>query len=219
MKILFILTITLSCFSVFSADTVEPFELGFSDFEYYTGVSDISNSNKNYSHEITIGAGITERFSSTFNVGVEKSGEVIGNFYSLGLFLNVFSSEHFDLDIYSDIDSEYCFTLGSELNFDLKDDLALAGLYIRSEVIYLNQINEYTILLGAYYTFLYNLQFLLEFDTAIPRDEDFNIGVLAFGINYGIIENIEIITEFALDIPQKDEEITYSFSLGFISTI
>ena len=92
MKILLIFIITASCFSLFGADTTETFELGYSDFEYYTGASNLNNNDKAYSHEITIGAGITNKLSSTFSIGVEKDGEIIANSYSFGLFSTVFDS-------------------------------------------------------------------------------------------------------------------------------
>ena len=218
MKILLIFIMIATCFSIFGADTTETFELGFSDFEYYTGVSNLKSDDKVYSHEITIGAGITNKLSSTFSIGVEKDGEVIANSYSFGLFSTIFDSKYFDFDLYTNIDNSYSFTLGTELNFDIKDNLALAGIYLRSELIYLNEISDYTIVIGSYYT-LKELQFLLEFDMTIPENEDFNIAALVFGINYGIVNNIELITDFSLDIPQNDEEINYSFSIGFISTI
>jgi hypothetical protein len=218
-KFFLVLVVFLFSFNIYSRDTLETFDIGFTDFEYYHSTSNLSKDKKVYSNEVHFGIGITSMFSAHYGVITEKSNDVVDLVNSFGFLLTPLNTEHFDIDVYLDLDSGYTTLIGFEFNYDLKDDLALAGLYFRPEIILNNGYNGYNLVFGSYYTFLEDMQLLLEFDVNQPSEEDFNIGGITIGFNYSFLEKLELITEFNIDIPQNNEEVNYSLMLGFLATL
>jgi len=219
MKSLIILLLFVFSLGIYGADTTETFGLGFTDFECYHTSSSLNKDNKVYTNEVTVGIGVTHMFAATLGASSEKTDGKVSNGYNLGFFINTFDSEHFDFDLYSSVDNSYAMSFGFELNLDLKDELELAGFYLRGELSHLDENNDYSLLFGTYYSFMEDFQALLQFDIAIPENDDFNIGGLTFGLNYTLSSKIEIISEFTLDIPQDDEKMDYAFMIGFLSTL
>jgi len=218
MKFLIIFLFIIS-FSIYGADTTETFGLGFTDFECYHTSSSLNKNNKVYTNQATVGIGITHMFSASFQASSEKTNGEVSTGYGLGFFINTFDTEHFDFDLYTYLDNSYAKTFGFELNLDLKDELELAGLYLRTELSHFEETIDYSLVFGAYYSFLEDFQALLQFDMSIPESDDFNIGGLTLGLNYTLSDKLEIISEFSLDIPQDDEKTDYALMIGFLSTL
>lgn len=219
MRVLFVSLVFILSFELYSADTTETFELGFSDYEYYYEISNLKANKKTFSHEFTIGAGITNSLASTFTIGAEKFDNLSELNYAFGLFFNVFESRYVDFDLYTSMDNLFELALGFELNLDLKDNLELAGFYLRTEASIIEEIEAYYFTFGGYYSFIKNAQLLLEFDLAVPTKGNLDIGGLAFGLNYAFSDRFELITNLGIDIPQSEENLDFSFTIGFISTL
>ena len=91
--------------TVFALDTTEPFDLGFSDFELYSGVGGIGQASgeRILNVEGVIGVGLTEALSSSFNYGLNSDERLAnsGNNFGLGLFWTPLDLEIFDLDLFA----------------------------------------------------------------------------------------------------------------------
>ncbi len=206
--------------NLFAVDTIETFDLGFTDFEYYHKTSNLSEDNKIFTNEIHIGMGITSIFSAHVGISSEKfSSNTAITSNSFGFIFTPLDTTHVDIDFYGELDNSYNSLIGLELNYDLKDDLQLAGFYLDSELNFNNGYNGYSFLFGSYYSLLDNLQLLIQLDISKNNNENLNIGALAFGANYQLYDTIELITEFSIDIPQNDEKTGYSVMLGFLATL
>lgn len=215
-----ILILTLITVNIFTLDTIETFDLGFTDFEYYNRTSDLTKNNKTFTNEIHIGAGITPVFSSHISLSSEKTDNYLPvTSYSFGFILTVLNTKNTDIDFYGELDSSYNTLIGLELNYDLEDELKYLGFYLRPEIEFNNDYKIYKLLLGTYYSLNTSIQLLAEFDVYKIDSQNLETGNIAFGINYTLYDSIELINEFSIDIPHEDETTSYSVMIGFLATL
>ncbi|RJO66186.1 MAG: hypothetical protein C4523_13995 [Myxococcales bacterium] len=130
-------------FPASAADTLEPFDVGATDFEFYAGAAGLGNDKYESSvfGEFALGYGLTERLSGYV------AGSAVGNEYfrqgegslAFGLYGTPLDTDHVDLDLILDLGisgaglTDFGVTPGVELNFDLAPDLALWGVYLLIE--------------------------------------------------------------------------------------
>lgn len=238
-----LITALFIVFNLSAADTVETFDSGASNFEFYLGYGGIGlDKNQGaFSAEAVAGFGITERFSALISLSGEANeyfANGSGN-AGFGIFGTVVDTDFFDLDLMfnSGIGFNY-FGLapGIEVNIDFKPDLALAGIYFRAEQLFEGR-DESTennekyafaaqtgITAGFYYSINESHQILLEYDMSFPNNPEkgeskHEIGGIALGYNAMITENIELISQIYYDIPQNDEKHSAGLSVGIIATL
>jgi hypothetical protein len=125
------------------ADTIETYDAGAVDFEFYLGGDglNLDQYEKTVFAEALVGYGIIDRFSGYVLLGAESDEYLTlgtGGF-AAGLFGTPLDSKHVDLDLLLDASlageglTEFAITPGLELNIDLAPDLAVWGVYARIE--------------------------------------------------------------------------------------
>jgi hypothetical protein len=225
-----------------AADTVEIFDKGPSDAEFYVGLDGLKAGSKPGVYgEYLAGFGLVERLSAYLTSTVALDGAVSAGF-GAGIFGTPVDRDHFDLDLALDVGSEgpglEGFSIGPalEMNFDLEPDLALFGAYLRAGT----SIEAYKLssrpheghrptlalvtAVGAYLTLAERHQILLELDAAfhpLPRGEDraVEVGGAALGYNVALGPVVELITEVFVDIPMKGESLSAGLMVGVILTL
>lgn len=199
--------------------------------------------------EALAGFGFQERWSGYLTLGSAANDRFSGatGEFGLGTFATVLDSDHLDLDLF--LGSTYgeatmAVAPAFELNLDARPDLAAYGMYLRgaevlngrdaalddSSATETEEQHEFTpsteLTLGAYLTIKEGQQLLLEYDMAFhhgdlgpeppPRNE---VGGLVLGYNRQVLDNIELVTQAGLDIPNKGEKASGSVSVGIIATM
>ncbi|HSW59609.1 MAG TPA: hypothetical protein VLJ60_02355 [bacterium] len=240
---LFSIIVIFTMLNLSAADTVETFDPGASNFEFYVGYDGIGldKNQGSFSAEAVAGFGITERFSALISLSGE-SNEYFANGSGnagFGIFGTVVDTDFFDFDLFlnSGIGTDsFSLAPAIEINIDFKPDLELAGLYFRIEEVFAGRDEstddkekyafaaETGLTAGFYYSINEKHQLLLEYDMALLNnpagDEDtVNIGGIALGYNAMIHENIELISQVYYDIPQNDEKHSFGVSVGIIATL
>lgn len=211
-------------------DTTEPFDIGFTDNEMYAGFSGagLGQGERGLAWEHLIGVGITDRFSSMFFYSLE-SNEYLANKVGevgAGLFFTILDKEIFDLDVMASITSQGALGIATELNLDFSK----MGIQLTiEEGIENNGSNENQLLFNTvlaplfYFSLTESFQLLTALDFAFFHNGDdagtTEIGGAGLGLNVGVNEAIELITEVNFDIPQEEEQFSTGFSVGFIATL
>lgn len=213
--------------AVLALDTTEPFEVGLTDVETYVGFGGIglAKGEKGFSSEHVLGAGITDKLSTTLVVGFE-SDEYFGNgsaAIGLGLYYNVTESDKFGFDLMSSLTFNEGFALGGEFNFYFEK----VGFQLSLEESLFNNGAEKIGFATAFAPLVhFNLsdeaQILTAVDFAIDHSADessMEIGALGLGFNKVLSDAVELITEVSYDIPQDDEKGSLGISIGFVATV
>jgi hypothetical protein len=230
-----------------AADTVETWDMGATDVDFYTGFDGIGerSTNRTVYSDIMLGYGIIDRLSAyvgTTLQGNEFFGDSQARIY-LGVFGTSVDTDHFNLDLFLDISaggpalSEFRVAPAVELNYDLDSELRSWGAYLQlgMPVYGVNRVldtsddveysREFSIEIkpGIYLTLAERHQILFEYDmTYYSRSEDghpVDIGGVALGYNVKLSEGIEMINQVYLNVPQQDEAVTAGLMTGFIATL
>jgi hypothetical protein len=243
--LLLLLLLTATAQRAYAVDTTETYDVGATDFEFYLGFDGIGRKKheKEVSIEALAGFGFIDRFSGYVTIaGASNEYFTEGtNEVSAGIFGTPLDTDHVDLDILFNggaAADEFEVTPGLELNLDLKPDLALAGLYFRIEETLSGRSKEtkdelnpkYAFapqtgaVIGIYWTVVPDNQILLEYDLGIshnpPSDErKFENGGIALGYNAMVVDDLELLSQLYLDIPQKGEKTSVGLMVGLISTM
>lgn len=167
----------------------------------------------------------------------------------LGLYGTPLDTEHIDLDLFIDFsaasgEDSLTITPALELNLDSNNKMSFIGAYLRAglpvygisvaekdsagaevENVYTRYDVEFEA--GVYYAFHPGHMLFLQHGTAIhPTHEDddsvptqVRLNDLAIGYNFLLLDDLEVITEASMDIPQKDEEMSFGFFIGLIATL
>ena len=146
-----------------------------------------------------------------------------------GFFKNVVDTDYFDFDLSFDAETlgAPCYSGGFEMNFDLRDELKLAGIYLQgshsvfgSEDDSSNRIDESSLTAGKWLSVSEKAQVLLQYDSSYNFDErEYSRGSAALGFNCMVSGETELVSEFALDVPDDGEDLAGSVSLGFVFSL
>ena len=155
-------------------------------------------------------------------------------------------TDHFDLDVMADFEFNtadgYTITPGIELNYDLKPDLSLWGLYLRFGLpIHGEYVAGHTaegeetnvatsdlgisLTLGTYFTIADIHQILLEGGLSIDNlannlgDRGISSPFVSVGYNVYITDTFEFTTELAFNIPYGEDDFSATFTVGGIFDI
>ncbi|MBN2717929.1 MAG: hypothetical protein JXX14_18920, partial [Deltaproteobacteria bacterium] len=131
--ILFFLT---TCPCIHAADTVEPFGLGATDFELYTGVEGMGMGkyDRCVFGDIVLGYGILNRLSGYVGTTLAANGHWAGGsqVFAIGVYGNVLDTPHVDVDLFWSISlgaGEFAVTPALELNLDSDAEMRGFGAY------------------------------------------------------------------------------------------
>jgi len=124
------------------ADTIETFDIGSTDLEYYLGLDGIGlgAGERTVSSAVVLGYGIVDRFSGYLSATMQSDdqfGQGLAGL-SMGVFGTPLDTRHFDLDLMLDSGisgaglSEFSLTPGIEINIDASPDHASWGTYLRT---------------------------------------------------------------------------------------
>ncbi len=230
-----------------AADTIETWDVGATDVDFYSGLDGmgLSRAEGSVFGDIMLGYGLVKGLSAY--IGQKITGNTFftggsGTTY-LGMFGTPIDTKHFDLDLFLGFDlggtgyDEFGVTPMVELNFDLDPNRLSWGAYVRAGFRLhghnLTQDEEnpnwetHTTLataVGTYYTIARRHQLLLEFDFAWKRlrhddEREIEIGGVALGYNVTLSDRVELINQVLVDIPQSGEKTSVGFMTGFIFTL
>ncbi|MCP4676246.1 MAG: hypothetical protein GY854_12200 [Deltaproteobacteria bacterium] len=232
-----------------AADTVETWDKGATDLDFYLGFDGIGldKYEKSIYGDIMLGYGLIDRFSAYLGTTLQANeyfSDGSGNVY-LGVFGTPVETDHFDLDLFLDISlggpdfNEFQVAPSIELNLDLDPEMRTFGFYIRAgSPIYGHDLTteeepdipryETTLhietTIGAYYTIVERHQIFGEYDMGfhpnpIEEEHTVDVGGVALGYNVTLSDAIELINQVYLDIPQDGEDISFGVMAGFIVTM
>lgn len=244
---LFVLLPLLGASSARAADTVETWDVGATDLDFYLGYDGIGagNSERRVYSDIMLGYGIIDRLSAYLGTTLQGNGlfdDGQANIY-LGIFGTPLETAHFDIDLFLDFSvggaglSEFQAAPAVEFNFDHDPQMRSWGAYLRvSMPVQARSIASdtsnatepdlaFSVLVnpGMYLTIAERHQLLVEYDMTFhnrPVDtHQVDIGGVALGYNVKLSATLELINQVYLDIPQQDEVVTAAVTIGFIGTL
>ena len=230
-----------------AADTVETWDPGATEVEFYLGYDGIGLAwpGQTVFADLLLGYGIVDRFSAYLGVSLQGDGS-LGN-GEAGVYTGVFGTavdtDHFDLDFLLNFGvggaglSELLVLPAAELNFDLDPQRRSFGAYLRVGVPVHGENRDseasddggyrtvFDVVLnpGIYVTFAERHQLLLEYNMAFHvqsfEAHRVSLGGVALGYNVVLSERIELITQIYLHVPQFDDPASVGFMTGFVATL
>ena len=231
--------------SATAVDTVETWDVGATDVDFYFGFDGVGlhRHERSLSGDLMLGYGIIERLSAYLGATLsadEYLSNGVGQVY-LGGFGTPVETDHFDLDLFLD------FRLGGEgfgelrigpameLNVDLVPDRERWGVFFvvgapisnRTTTDAQGSENEETVVsveatVGTYLTLGTRHQVLLDYTMAfhpMADDDEIEVGSVGVGYNVEVHEAVELISEVRVDVPQEGERVAVGFVVGFIATL
>jgi hypothetical protein len=227
---------------VFAADTTEAFDVGATDLDFYTGVDGLGlpSDERAAFGDMMLGYGLTERLSAYFGATLEGSGAFAdgSSTHYLGLYGTPFNTDHLDLDLQLDMASggpEQRLEIrpALELNIDADPEMRTWGMYLRTPLpVYGRKFQtggehatfHLEATLGTYVQLADGHQLLVEYDMAFHPDPQegerrTDVGGAAFGYNVVVSDEIELINQVFVDIPQAGDQVSVSLMTGLIATL
>jgi len=226
-----------------AADTVETWDTGATNVDFYLGVHGLGSSEEVLAGDIMLGVGLVPGLSAYLGTMLEACRHLADGSRSLyfGLFGTPLDTEHVDLDLFLDLSGAEAgrgaveVIPSFELNLDASPDVATWGVYLRAGVPLHGGADsgescspslEAHLALepGAYLTVADGHQVLLETGGTVRLTEgglgrDLDVGGLALGYNVMLSEALEVITQVAVDLPQDGEELAVGVMAGLIATM
>ncbi len=224
-----------------AADTIEWFDPGLTDLEFYVGLDGLGPKGQDrlLAAEVIAGFGIIDGLSLTVVTAFEANHRLSDGAVGLGvgLFGTPLDTDHFDIDLVLDVGasgpgfSQLTLTPMAEFNLDLDPEMGSWGMYVRAGAEVAGQADaalppEVAVLLnpGTYLVLGGRHQILVEYDMAIsPATSDdeaaVDVGGLAIGYNPTLSDALELVTELYIDLPQQGEEAALGVYLGFVATL
>jgi hypothetical protein len=230
-----------------AADTVETWDVGASNVDFYAGFDGIGpeSANRAIYSDIMLGYGIINRLSAYLGTtlqGNESFGDGQKSIY-LGVYGTPVDTDHLDLDLFLNVSvggavlSEVQLAPSIELNFDLDPERRSWGAYLRigmpvysrsrasdtTDAVEHNPAFSAVVNPGIYLSITENHQILLEYDMSFHKwsaaEHPVDVGGVALGYNVKLSESIELINQVYLDIPHPGEPVAVGLMTGFIATL
>ena len=227
-----------------AADTVELWDVGATDVDFYLGIDGLRNDRAERAvyGDIMLGYGLTGQLSAYLGTTLEGDGYLSNGATGLyfGLFGTALDTDHFDFDLFLDISGDGSgqmqFSPAVELNYDAEPDLVAWGAYLRAgspiygrsepEAEQHDSAHHFETTFGSYWSASENGQLLIEYDMALhpnplASERDLEIGGLALGFNYylGDEVGIELINQIYFDLPQSGEALSTGVMIGMIASL
>jgi hypothetical protein len=221
--------------SATALDTVETFEAGSVDLEIFAGLHGISGAGRHVEglgFELMLDYGFIDRFSGYVGAQIGSTGnfsEVAGG-AAFGIFGTPVDTDHFDMDLMLEFgfgDFGVALTPALELNFDLKPDLKLWGVYVRVEEALTGNVDRgwdgltpTTVLTaGTYWVAKPRHKLLVEYDMSIANnpaagERPVDVGMVALGYNFAINDSLILVSSVHCDVPHDGEEVKFGAQIG-----
>ena len=221
--------------SVLALDSTETFPEGEMDLEFFLGLHGLKGGRHfdGLEFETSLNYGVIDRFSiyGRGQVGSDGDFDAVSGGAAFGIIGNPLDTDHFDFDLMLEFgfgDFGLALIPSVELNFDLKPDLRLWGVYIRIEQILGADMDAggsgfqafSAVTAGTYWTIKDGHKLLAEYDMQFANnpaagERVVDVGRVALGYNVGIGSNVDMINEIHCDVPQSGEKPAFCFSVGF----
>lgn len=239
-----VLANTCTAWAVLAADTVETWDVGATDVDFYMGAENLGQTREEgiAFGGILLGYGLLDRFSGyagmTFQADLNL-GESSPETY-LGLFGTPYQSDHLDLDLFlnfSTAGGEATITPSLELNWDHDPDMATFGVYVRSGIVFAQEDSDSAkpeetpgighsidINPGVYWMITERSQLLVEyttgyFPTPAPEQDRWDVGHLHLGWNRMLVDTLELVTEVNFTVEKVDGHNAWGAFAGIIATL
>lgn len=231
----------------FCADTLENFEPGFSDVEFYAGTSGLGQKHSEVvrSGEVLLGVGLHEKLSGYFGAAFEADAHLAGAAagLNLGLFSTLHDGEHIDFDLLLDLGMAGSASdmmnvmVGGELNYDESSGQSNWGVFLNLSAAWRNAgadegvvseriAMDLPMLIGAYRGLGSGGQLFATFDMILfdlGQANMENQAHIALGFNQPLAGNLELITEYALCLHEEGSRDWrahhHGLTIGLISTL
>ncbi len=230
-----LLLLAVSSAPALAVDSLELFDPGVSDFEFYLSLSGVGQDESAVGAETVLGIGITDCLSGQIFASGEANQYLEGAAaeFGFGIFGTPVDTDHLDLDTGLNVATgggahgDFALAPFIEINLDSDPEMLGYGAYLVVEEALSGSgatIMPVTALtLGAYYTVKDGHQFLAAFDVTFNHrnadERNTDVGSIALGYNSALTDNIELITEVSFDIPQDDDDFGAGFVIGFIAAL
>lgn len=247
LKMLFVGFTTIVVFSeaARAADTVEPFDVGATDFELYTGMEGLGRGKyeKTVYGDVLLGYGLLPRLSAYAGMTLHANEYFADGAadFAIGMYGTVVDTHHFDLELFLDFaggGDAFSVTPSFEMNVDADPEMQGFGVYVRGGVPMYGRdsaaedASEPTYELatqvdgtvGTYLTLNGIHQLLLEYDMvfrpdAMDDEHSAEVGGIALGYNVLLTDSFELINQVVWDIPQENEQTAFGVSTGILVTL
>lgn len=227
----------------FAGDTTELLDHGMIEIAPTFTMDNLNkDTHPSFAFGTAIGYGVTDfmTVTTTFEIASQYDLGGVDWAFDADLLFTPYDSENFDFDVHVDFAmGDYGLEIapGIELNYDTDNDQNGFGAYLRLDLpIYSNitgndeegNANDsksdlgLNLTLGMYYSVLEGHQLFLEGGLGITHlakkvaDKREIEGFVSLGYNAMVIDNFEIISEVAVNIPEKGEGTYGTISIGAI---
>lgn len=226
-----------------AADTVETWEPGATDIDFYLGLDQLRGTDRTMFADLMLGFGVLSRFSVYLGTTLEgDTGMTQGSAdLHMGVFGTPIDTDHLDLDLFLGVSGwrELELAPGMELNFDRDPAMRTWGVYLRAQLPVHGRSGaaspavpgmerrptvHIASTLGVYRTVATGHQLLLEYGMDFHPDpvagqRRIEVGGIALGYNVVLHDRLELITQLYVDLPQANDSVDYGFTAGFIATL
>lgn len=231
-------------FPAHAADTVETFDIGATDVDFYLGVDNVGLEKDQglVFADMMLGYGLVERLSayigSTFQV--DRNLDQGSPQHYLGLFGTPVDGDHIDLDLFLDFTSSSSgatITPSFEMNWDQDPTMATYGFYIRAGVIFEGQSLDtaeedtsekisttFEVNPGVYWSLAPGRQILIEFSTGyLPspaaEEDKWDSMHMHLGWNQTLGDVLELVTEVNFTLEKIEDKNPWGSFIGLIATL
>lgn len=227
-----------------AADTVETWDVGATDVDYYMGIGGLGlpRQDGGVFGDLLLGYGLAERFSGYVGIALTADrnlGQSDPEHY-LGLFGTPVETDHFDLDIFLNFAGSatgYAIAPSVELNLDRDPDMSSYGLFLRSGPVFSNLPADpevegsedrigttWRFTPGVYWSVSPRSQLFFQYSNgyvASPEEgqDNWDVGQMQVGYNIFLTEAIELITEINWDAKKTDGVTPWGGFVGIIVTL
>ena len=227
-----------------AADTVETWDVGATDVDFYMGTENLGLPREEgmIFGDLMLGYGLAERFSGYIGTALQADrtlGQGDHQHY-LGLFGTPMDTDHVDFDLFLGFKgsaSGLTITPSFELNLDRDSDMSSYGFYLRTGVVLSHESADpeevdstpaigtvVTFTSGVYWSITNHSQLFLEYSTGyLPspaaKQDIWEIDHLHIGFNQLLTETIELITEVNWALEKTDGATPWGGFVGIIVTL
>ena len=239
---------TLFAGNAFALDTTEQLDYGVVEVAPTIGLANIHDGKPGWLSDISLGYGVADFMTIYTNFTMESEISLAPAYFGFDfdLLTTLYDSENFDVDFHVDFAYGITITPGFEFNYDSNNDMSGFGAYLKLDLpIYsahfaaedeVDEDGEVTkeevrtdfdlaLGIGLYYTIMEGNQLFAEGGLKVNQmakklaDKRTVDGYIAVGYNVEIAENIELISEVRVDIPDEKDDTNATISVGMIFDI
>lgn len=228
----------------FAGDTTELLDHGMIEVAPTFSIDNIHDGKPSVTFSTAVGYGVTDFMTITTSFELASAIALAGPGwgFDVDLLFTPYDSENFDFDFHVDFaigDNGLEIAPGIELNYDTADDQSGFGAYLRLDLPIYSAISGLSaelepndaktdlgldLTLGMYYSVMEGHQLFLEggmsasylAESFAEREIE---GFVSIGYNATLMDNFELTSEVAVNIPEKGEGTYATISIGGVFDI